>query len=186
MFYALSHTNILTRCSRPIRGAFLDNLPGFSGFLFCTKLARIKTQQGTQTKKSNIRGVHYFLGIWSCLCVHQQEWCQLLLMVYPLYILFPHNLCQLPFSPSTLPEYAAIILNYVSVPLGGALLPLPQPPIPYMIRFLFLTFLSRRQKRSHCSDPTVAVPLGLGQRCKFLIPPSYPFFPTFPLYMVLL
>ena len=30
-----------------IRGAFHDQFPGFSGFGFCRKLARTKTQQGT-------------------------------------------------------------------------------------------------------------------------------------------
>ena len=37
----------------PIRGAFHDNFPGFSGFGFRRKLARTKTQQGTQTKRAN-------------------------------------------------------------------------------------------------------------------------------------
>ena len=36
-----------------IRGAFHDNFPGFSGFGFRRKLARTKTQQGTQTKRAN-------------------------------------------------------------------------------------------------------------------------------------
>ena len=35
----------------------------------------------------------------SVLRAHQQEWCQLRLITYPLSITPPHNLRQLPFSP---------------------------------------------------------------------------------------
>ena len=39
-------------------------------------------------------------------------------------------------------------------------------------------FFGRSQIRIHCLDPTVAVPLGVGHRRKFLAPPSSPFFPS--------
>ena len=55
-----------------IRGAFHDNFPGFSGFGFRRKLARTKTQQGTDKASEQ-----YFRGLWSCLRADQQEWCQL-------------------------------------------------------------------------------------------------------------
>ena len=38
-----------------IRGAFHNNFPGFSGFGLCRKLARTKTQQGTEKASKNNR-----------------------------------------------------------------------------------------------------------------------------------
>ena len=55
----------------------------------------------------NITGVYYFCKLWYCLYVHQQEWCQLRLIIYPIFITLPHNLRQLPFSSPPPAEYAS-------------------------------------------------------------------------------
>ena len=108
-----------------IRGAFHDNFPGFLCFGFRRKIARTKTQQGTdKASKHNGRTLFSRALVF---CTHQQKWRQLSFILYPLFILLPHNLCQLPFSPTS--EHAAAILYHMSVPPGGALLP-PPPPIP--------------------------------------------------------
>ena len=49
---------------------------------------------------------------------------------------------------------------------------MPLPPTLRLIRFFCWPFLIRRQKRSRFLDPTIAVPMDMGHRCKFLIPLS--------------
>ena len=82
-------------------------------------------------------------------------------------VLLPRNLRQLPFSP--LPPHLpppplyhdAVILNCVSIPLGGT--PFPPPlPIPHPIRFLCRLFLSGRRETepffgaNHCRSTVVS------------------------------
>ena len=70
--------------------------------------SRVRKPKKAQTNKEHIMGVQYFPGIWSCLSVHKQEWCQLHPIVYPLLITLYHNLLQLPLSPPPPPEYAPL------------------------------------------------------------------------------
>ena len=84
--------------------------PDFAGNL------RAQKPNKAQRKRENITGVQYFPGFWSCLRAHEQEWCQLHLIVYSLFILLPHYLRQLPFSPPPPPEYATT--DRVRLPLG--------------------------------------------------------------------
>ena len=76
----------------PIRGAFHDNFPGFSGFGFRRKLASTKTQQGTD-KASEHNGHTVFSRAW-VFCTHQQEGCQL--------VLFYHFSSSSKFAPASL------------------------------------------------------------------------------------
>ena len=159
-----------------IRGSFHDNFTGFSGFGFPTKLARTKNQLGTQKKRTSITGVNCFTGIWYCLGENQQEWCQLLLMVYFIH----QNLRQLLFSPPPLPEYAATIFYCVSVTPGETPLPPPPPPPPilHLIQFLCWTLIRGIWRWCRCLEPTITVPLGVGHCCKFLIQSSHKLLPT--------
>ena len=62
-----------------IQGAFHNNFPGFSGFGFRRKLARTKTQQGTD-KASEHNGCTIFS--WTLFfCTHQQKWRQLCFII---------------------------------------------------------------------------------------------------------
>ena len=72
------------------------NFPGSRFSDFAGKLHAQKLNKA-QIKRVDITGMQYFYGIWYCLRAHQQEWCQLFLIVYPLFITLPHNLRQLPF-----------------------------------------------------------------------------------------
>ena len=57
--------------------------------------------------------------------IHQQKWCQICFIIYPLFVLLPHNLRQLTFLtpplPPPLPEQAATIIYHVSITQGVAL-----------------------------------------------------------------
>ena len=66
-----------------------------------------------QTNLANITGVQYFCGIFSCLSTHQQEWCQLHLIIYPLFIILPHNMRQLTFLRPPLPLIECATTNIV-------------------------------------------------------------------------
>ena len=66
--------------------------------------SRARKLNKAQTKRVNITCVQYFHGLCYCLRTHQQEWCQLRLIIYPLFITFPHYLRQLPFSPPPPPR----------------------------------------------------------------------------------
>ena len=55
-----------------------------------------------QKNRANITGIHYFRGLWSYLRAHQQEWCQLRLIVYLLFLLPPQKLHQLHIFSSTM------------------------------------------------------------------------------------
>ena len=61
--------------------------------------------------QEKITDVPYFPGIWSCLRTHQHEWCQICLILYPLFIKIPQNLLQTPFSPPSSPptEYDTFV-----------------------------------------------------------------------------
>ena len=61
-------------------------------FGFCRKLVRTKTQQGTD-KASKHNGRTVFSRFWYCLRLHQQEWCQLCLIVFILYLFYFYIIC---------------------------------------------------------------------------------------------
>ena len=116
-------------------GAFNNNFPGFSVLGFHRKLARTKTQQVTD--KTSKRGIFAVFGISRASTELASTFC----IPDPLLILLPCYLRQLTFSP--LPEYAAAILNHVSVPLSVTP---PSPPQllithPHPIHFLYRPFL---------------------------------------------
>ena len=60
--------------------------------------SRAQRLNKAKTKRVNITGVQYFTGLWYCLRAHQQGWCQLCLIIYPIFVTLPKNLHQLPFS----------------------------------------------------------------------------------------
>ena len=128
---------VACRPDRYIRGSFHDNFPVFSGFGFCRKLVRTKNQQGTEkASKNNGRTVFSRALIFH---MHQQKWHQICFIIYPIFILLPQNLHQIPFSPppQPLPYHAAAIIHHMSVSLGGTLsLLLTPPPILHPILFL--------------------------------------------------
>ena len=43
---------------------------------------RARKPKSAQTKRAKIMGVHYYRRLWSCLCVHQKQWCQLSLLSF--------------------------------------------------------------------------------------------------------
>ena len=121
-----------------IQGVFHDNFPGFSGFGFCRKLVRTKNKQGTyKVSKHNVCTVFLLALVFR---THQQNWRQIYFIVYPLFVLLPHNLRQLLFSPPPLtpplpppptpPEQAASIIYRVPVTTGVAFLYLIHQPLP--------------------------------------------------------
>ena len=76
-----------------IQGEFRDNFPGLSDFGFCRKLARTKTQQGTdKASEHNGRTVFSWALVFH---THQQKWRQ---FFYPL-----SSLCitSSPFAPTS-------------------------------------------------------------------------------------
>ena len=81
-----------------IRSVLHDEFTGLLGFRFSGNSCVQKLNKA-QTKRVNITDVQCFRGIWYYLRVHQEEWCQLCLIMYPLFITLAHNLHQLPFSP---------------------------------------------------------------------------------------
>ena len=107
-----------------IRGAFHDKFPGFSGSEFCRKLVRTKTQQGIDKVSKHNRFAVFLRAL--VFRTHQQKWRQLCFIIYPLLVLLPHNLRQLPFltpplpPPLPPPEHAATILDRMSIPPGVA------------------------------------------------------------------
>ena len=112
-----------------IWGAFHNNFPGSSGFGFCRKLARTKNQQGTDKASKHNRCTLFSQAL--IFCTHQQKWRQLFFILYPIFVLIPHYLRQLPFSPLPPPppplEHAAAILDCVSVLPGRT--PSSLPPL---------------------------------------------------------
>ena len=116
-----------------IRGAFHNDLPGSSGFVFHRNIARTKNiQVADKAIKHNGRTV---LSLYQQGVVSSTSY----FIVYPLSsFYFPHNFVPyFNFSPPPPPptEHAVTILNRVSVWLGGT--PSPQPLlIPHLIRLL--------------------------------------------------
>ena len=88
---------------------------------------RAQKSNKAQTKQANITGVQYFPVLWSFYRAHQQEWCQICLIIYILLVLLPHYLHQLPiFASSTLRSALlcwdmAYILFDMCCPLRGGL-----------------------------------------------------------------
>ena len=62
-------------------------------FVYFVGNLHAQTLNKAQTNQTNITSVQYFPGTWPCLCAHQQEWCQLCLIIYPLCITLTHYLC---------------------------------------------------------------------------------------------
>ena len=136
VYSTIIYGEVYVSCRLPtlIRGAFYDSFPGFLGSGFRKKLPHTKTQQGTDKA---IKHNGYTVFLWDLvLRNHQQKWRTICFIIYPLFILLPHNLRQLPFFPQRLPPprpvHAAAILGRVSISL--------------VVVFLFL----------HPSAPTVA------------------------------
>ena len=137
----ITHIPCLSFGSNSIQVAFHNNFPRFLDFGFRRKLTCTKTQQVTD-KASRHNGCAVFLRDL-VFRTYQQKWCQLCFIIYPLFILLPHNLRQLPFSPPPLPlppppsEHAAVIIYRVSVtmnvefpflhPLVAAIAPIQRP-----------------------------------------------------------
>ena len=118
---------------------------------------------------------------------HQQNWHQLCFILYSFFISLPQNLCQLPFSPRfarqdtgavTTITYTLHRLDTISTSSATYL----ASNITGRVLLLFWTFLIGRQsrRRGRCLEPTIDVPLGARNCCKFLISPSYPLLPTHP------
>ena len=61
-----------------------DKCPGF--FSDFTGNSCVQKPNKSQTKQVHITGLQYFPGLWSLLHVHQQEWCKLCPIIYPLFI----------------------------------------------------------------------------------------------------
>ena len=75
-----------------IRPSVNNKCPGF--FSDFTGKLRAQKPNKAQTK----RGIQYFRGLWSFLRAHQQEWCQLRLIVFILYSLHFLTICaNFPF-----------------------------------------------------------------------------------------
>ena len=77
---------------------FQDKFPGLSGFVFCRKFARTKTQQGTE--KSIKHNGSILFSRYLVFHMHQQKWIQLWFILYTLFILISRHFLQLPFSTS--------------------------------------------------------------------------------------
>ena len=95
----VSHFAFWKRCGRMesflhICAEFHDNFPGFLGFGFCRKLARTKTQQGTDKARKHNQRTEFLCDL--IFCMHQHKLRQLCFILYPLFVLLPHNLCQPP------------------------------------------------------------------------------------------
>ena len=135
-----------------ILGAFQNKFPGFSGFGFCRK-PHAKKPNNVQTKQANITGIQYFCGLWYCLHSHQQEWCQLCLMVYHLFFHLLTIFANFPFCHWR-PQSRTWYTSFVGRSLAG-------DRYSTVVWIQKLTFL-----------------WGAGHCHKFLILPSYPFFPT--------
>ena len=128
-------------------------------------------------------GVHYFHGVFSCLHAHQHEWCQLLFIFYPLLIKISHYLHQIPFLPLPPPEYDTSPTR-VGMCIYPNLLHCQSRIIYAELRLLPLFDAPLQETGMEpFLESTVAVPPGLGLRCKFLSPPIIPYFPP-PTYIV--
>ena len=79
-----------------------DICPGF--FSDLSGNSRSQKTNKAQTKRTKITGVQYFRGFWFFLRMHQQEWCQLFSIIYPLCSLNSLKICiNLTFLPPPLP-----------------------------------------------------------------------------------
>ena len=136
-----------------------------SDFSRNSRAQKLNKAQTDKVSEHNRRAVFSRVLIFH---THQQKWRHLCFILYPLFILLPHNLRQLPFSPPPPLEHTAAILDRMSVPPGGK--PLPPPLlILHLRRFLCRPFLNGRQETE---------PLFGANRCiyawggtPFLIPP---------------
>ena len=99
--YISPHGSIIPAVGKDVQGFFI----------FCRKLVRNKTKQSTEKVSEHNRSTVFLSDL--VLCGHQQEWCQLCLIIYPLFITLTHNLRQLPFSPPPPPltDYAAPLVR---------------------------------------------------------------------------
>ena len=152
----------------------VHDFPGFSGFVFCSNLACTKNQQYTdKTREHN--GPTFFL-----------KWLQLRYILYSICTLLPHYLRQLLLSrhPTRIDtddvSEISIVITCLFHRVGHHFHFRLFSCVWYTRVGFFLcwSFLSGRWIQIHFSDPTAAVLSGMGQCCKFLIPPSYPLFPA--------
>ena len=81
-----------------IPGAVRSNV---SVFLISRNLALTKTEQGTDKASKQTQCTVFLRDFFPQ--AHQKEWCQLCLIIYHIFVLFPHNLDQIPFLPPHLP-----------------------------------------------------------------------------------
>ena len=110
----------------------------FQGFFdFFRRLARTKTEQITD--KARKHNGHTIFLRYLVLHTHKQEWIQLCMEIYPIFITLTYNLHQLPFLPPLMlpppTEYATPLNLVVKVhrpliseelqPSDDAFLPLP-------------------------------------------------------------
>ena len=89
-----NQSEIYIRCSQK------QNVP--DSFRFFRKLVRTKTKQITDKESKHNSIIFFFWAL--VLYRHQQEWSQLCLILYTLFITLHHHLFQLPISPLTPPE----------------------------------------------------------------------------------
>ena len=103
-----------------IRGVFQDNFPGFSGFGFRRKLARTKTQQGTDNVSEHNGCTVFFQAL--LFCTHQQKWNKLCFISDNLFVLLPDNIRQLGFGDIVFAYFGyfqALILPIIGKIIGN-------------------------------------------------------------------
>ena len=125
-------------------------------------------------KRTNHRKIELIKQAYSMVAHINRWWCQLRLSS----LFYLH---QLNFSPCSIRQdtdaVAAILITCLFYQVGhhhhyrccqSHIWYAGIGPLPLLVIFF------RRQRQIHYSEPTVAIPLGVGQRHKFLIPPPLP------------
>ena len=146
----------------------------FSGFLglgFCRKIIRTKINKANKNQ-ANIIAYSIFSRI--------NRWRQLRLIIYPLFILLPHYLHQLPFLTLSHPECTAPPrARWTCMFILATSTTYPTPNTLGRGFFICWMLLFRKRIWRYFLDPTTSVLPGLVLHCKFLIPPIIPYFPPF-------
>ena len=68
-----------------------DKCPGF--FSDFAGNVHARKPKKSHTKLANIMGIHYFSGFWNCLRAHEEEWCQLSLIMFIIYSFYSLLIC---------------------------------------------------------------------------------------------